>query len=92
MIQFSRFQLATTFLALIVLRLAVGFHFFNEGITKIQSGDFTAKYFLSDVKGPLAPYFKRLLDDPDGKVKLCVTESVRPMVNRSSQRIPSLLC
>ena len=78
MIQFSRFQLATTFLALIVLRLAVGFHFFNEGITKIQSGDFTAKYFLGDAKGPLAPYFKQLLDDPDGKVQLCVTESVRP--------------
>ena len=78
MFQFSRFQLATAFLALILLRLSVGFHFFNEGITKIRAGDFTAKYFLGDAKGPLAPYFKQMLDDPEGKVKLCITESTGP--------------
>jgi uncharacterized membrane protein YphA (DoxX/SURF4 family) len=74
--QFSRFQLAMAFLALILLRLSVGFHFFNEGITKFQTGDFTAKYFLNDAKGPLAPYFKKMLDDPEGKGKLCISESI----------------
>ena len=75
MFQLSRFQLAAAFIALILLRLSVGFHFFNEGITKIQSRDFTAKYFLGDAQGPLAPYFKAMLEDPDGKIRLCVVEA-----------------
>ena len=74
MFRLSRFQLGLVFLTLLLLRVSVGFHFFKEGTNKIKSGDFTAEYFLGGAKGPLAPYFKTFLDDPDGKTKLCVEE------------------
>jgi uncharacterized membrane protein YphA (DoxX/SURF4 family) len=59
------------FLALAVLRIAVGYHFFKEGQAKLESGTFTAEYFLSGANGPLAPKFKAMLDDPDGMIALC---------------------
>jgi len=59
------------FLALAILRIAVGYHFFKEGQAKLESGTFTAEYFLSGANGPLAPTFKAMLDDPDGKIALC---------------------
>ncbi len=74
MFQLSRTQLVGTFVALLLLRVAVGFHFFKEGTNKLKSGTFDAQYFLAAAKGPLAPYFKSMLDDPDGKTRLCVVE------------------
>ena len=62
------------FLALAILRIAVGYHFFKEGQAKLESGTFTAEYFLSGANGPLAPEFKSMLDDPDGLIALCVEE------------------
>lgn len=60
------------FFAIIALRLAVGFHFFNEGRSKLESGTFTSQYFLDAATGPLAPSFRQLLEDPDGQELLCV--------------------
>lgn len=59
------------FVALAILRVAVGYHFFKEGQAKLESGTFTAEYFLSGANGPLAPKFKTMLDDPDGMIALC---------------------
>lgn len=59
-------------LALVALRLAVGFHFFLEGRDKITSGNFQAAPFLSAARGPLAPWFHSLLDDPSAARKLCI--------------------
>ena len=59
------------FLALAVLRIAVGYHFFKEGQAKLESGTFTAEYFLSGANGPWAPEFNAMLDDPDGLIALC---------------------
>ena len=56
-----------------MLRVVVGYHFFKEGTSKIQSGNFTAEYFLKSARGPLAPYFRQMLDDPNAQQKLCVT-------------------
>lgn len=74
MISLTRTQLVTAFIALMLLRIAVGFHFFKEGTNKLKSGTFDAKYFLASAKGPLAPYFKSMLDDPDGRIKLCIAK------------------
>ena len=62
------------FVALICLRLVIGFHFFKEGTNKLKSGDFTAEYFLAGAKGPLAPYFQSLIRDYDGRERLCIEE------------------
>lgn len=62
------------FVALAILRVAVGYHFFKEGQAKLESGTFTAEYFLSGANGPLAPKFKSMLDDPDGMIALCAKE------------------
>ena len=60
--------------SLLILRLVVGMHFFNEGVTKIQSGTFSSAPFLKQAKGPLAPQFQALLDDYDGRKRLCINE------------------
>ena len=69
--QLSRFQLLLIFVALMTLRIVVGYHFFKEGTNKLQDG-FTAEYFLKGAKGPLAPYFHKMVDDHDGSQRLCV--------------------
>ena len=58
-----------------LLRIVVGYHFYKEGTAKLKSGTFTSKYFLSAAKGPLAPYFKSMLEDPDGMEQLCIKET-----------------
>lgn len=69
---FTRFQFFWVLLALLALRIAIGFHFFHEGVVKFRSGDFSAKPFLLEAKGPLAGFFKSFLDDPDGTIRLCL--------------------
>ena len=61
-----------------LLRIVVGYHFYKEGTTKLKSGTFTSKYFLAGAKGPLAPYFRGMLEDPDGMEQLCITKEVDP--------------
>ena len=69
----SRFHIVLAFVALMLLRITVGFHFFKEGTDKIQNG-FTAEYFLKAAKGPLAPFFHSMLDDPNDAWKFGLTE------------------
>ncbi len=68
----SRFHVFLAFIAIMLLRVTVGFHFFKEGTDKIQNG-FTAEYFLKAAKGPLAPQFHALVDDYDGALKFGLT-------------------
>lgn len=72
----TRFQLFLAFIALLMLRIVVGFHFFKEGTNKLRDGDFTAEYFLRGAKGPAAPYFQKILRDDDGRERLCIKESI----------------
>jgi len=57
-------------LAVLALRLAVGWHFFREGADKITSGDFTSAGFMEASKGPLAPAFRGMIWDADGFARL----------------------
>lgn len=70
----NRYQLLVVALALAALRISIGFHFFFEGTDKLKSGNFQASYFLGAAKGPLAPLFQQMLDDPSGQKKLCVVQ------------------
>ena len=60
------------FIALMLLRFVVGFHFFKEGTYKLKNG-FDASGFLQSAQGPLAPQFHAMLDDYDGSQRLGVT-------------------
>ncbi len=71
-IMFTPSQLKWIFVSLVSLRLIVGFHFFTEGKSKIDQGDWSAAPFFSAAKGPLAPYFHSLLPDWDYSETLCV--------------------
>ena len=43
-------------MAIVILRLMIGLHFFNEGAAKLDGG-FSSAGFLSNAKGPFAPVF-----------------------------------
>src|SRR5262245_25729585 len=55
---------------LVLLRLAIGIHFFQEGTGKLaDSKPFSASFF-SNAKGPLAPLLKAMVWDSDGRLRL----------------------
>lgn len=64
--QYSTFAI----IALVLLRLAVGWHFFREGSQKITDGKFSSTGFLSAAKGPFAPLYKNMIYDADGVYRL----------------------
>ncbi len=70
-LQLNRFHLVIAFIALLLLRFVVGFHFFKEGTHKLKNG-FDASDFLQSAQGPLAPQFHAMLDDLDGSQRFGV--------------------
>ncbi len=61
-------MLGATFLVL--LRVAIGWHFLYEGLEKyqatVQGKPFSAEGYLRNANGPFAPYFRGMLADPNG--------------------------
>lgn len=55
---------------IVLLRVAIGWHFFMEGQTKVKEGNFSSKGFLSAAKGPLAPLYHQAIWDYDGQIRL----------------------
>lgn len=62
----SRIRISLLIFAVVALRLAIGFHFYFEGTDKLKSGNFDATGFLATARGPLAPLFQGMQDDPSG--------------------------
>jgi uncharacterized membrane protein YphA (DoxX/SURF4 family) len=56
--------------ALVALRLGVGWHYFQEGASKLRDGKFNSAGFLSAAKGPLAPMYQNMIWDADGYFRL----------------------
>lgn len=56
-------------LALVGLRVVVGWHFYMEGVAKVRDGGFSSVGFLNAAKGPLAPQFQEMIPDYDGKLR-----------------------
>lgn len=70
----SKTHLVLAFIALMMLRVMIGYHFYSEGVSKLKTnGNWTAEPFLRAAKGPLAPMLQSILDDEDGRWRLCVT-------------------
>ena len=57
-------------IAVVALRLLIGWHFYQEGVTKIHDPGWTAVGFLAGSKGPLTPYFEMMVWDIDGRARL----------------------
>ena len=72
----KKFQIGMLSVVLLVaLRLAIGSHFFYEGVWKIANPDkFSAVALLSMAKGPFAPLFYGMIPDLDGAKRLALTE------------------
>ena len=71
----TRFNLFLIFITIIALRLVVGYHFYKEGVNKIQYG-FDAQYFLKGAKGPFKDMFLSMTDDANGRLQLGITETL----------------
>ncbi|MGB7327376.1 MAG: DoxX family protein [Rubripirellula sp.] len=56
--------------ALVLLRLTVGWHFYSEGIDKRQAGNWSAAPFFANAKGPFAGEFRKMVWDADGQLRL----------------------
>lgn len=56
-------------LVLVLLRLAIGWHFFQEGATKVREGNFSSTPFLAAAKGPFADRFHAMIPDHDGSIR-----------------------
>jgi uncharacterized membrane protein YphA (DoxX/SURF4 family) len=56
--------------ALVALRLGIGWHFFQEGSSKLHDGNFSSVGFLGAAKGPLAPAYHNLIWDREGFFRL----------------------
>ena len=62
-------------LFLVLLRIAIGWHFLTEGLEKVDSTrygkqPFSAEIYLRNSVGPLAPQFRGMLPDADGAALL----------------------
>jgi uncharacterized membrane protein YphA (DoxX/SURF4 family) len=90
---------------LILLRLAIGWHFLFEGLNKLRSSwagetvasrPFSSAGFFREATGPLGPVFRSLIGDPDTEALGLLTVQPRaegedPANDRSGQRMPPLL-
>ncbi|MCU0707056.1 MAG: hypothetical protein MUF23_02070 [Pirellula sp.] len=57
-------------LFLVLLRVAIGWHFFQEGVTKVRDGGFSSTPFLAAAKGPFADRFHAMIPDYDGSIRM----------------------
>ncbi len=55
---------------LVLLRLSVGWHFYTEGLTKHNQGNWTAAPFFANARGPLANQYRQMVWDYDGRYRL----------------------
>lgn len=55
---------------LVLLRVAIGWHFFQEGATKVRDGNFSSTPFLAAAKGPFAKQFHAMIPDYDGAIRM----------------------
>jgi uncharacterized membrane protein YphA (DoxX/SURF4 family) len=56
--------------AIVALRLGVGLHFFWQGTDKLVDPKPFSAGFLGNAKGPLAPLYRRMVWDADGRYRL----------------------
>jgi uncharacterized membrane protein YphA (DoxX/SURF4 family) len=63
---------------LVLLRLAIGWHFLFEGVEKLNSDSWTSEVYLREASGPAAPLFHWLAGDP-------LVERLTPLPHESDE-------
>lgn len=67
----SKYQLGlAAVVALVLLRLAIGWHFYQEGSKKFRDPSWSSAPFHEQAVGPLAPWYKANVIDPEGTDRL----------------------
>ena len=51
--------------AIVVMRVAIGWHFLYEGLAKLQAPAWSAAGYLQQSRGPFASFFRSLAADPN---------------------------
>lgn len=64
-------------LSLLLLRLTIGWHFFQEGAKKLANDSFSATPFLQEATGPWAKSYHDLIPDRLGEERLDVEKRVK---------------
>jgi uncharacterized membrane protein YphA (DoxX/SURF4 family) len=72
----ARYSLATM-AALVLVRLAIGWHFYSEGTSHVRDPVWSSEGFLRAAKGPLAEHYHALLPDFYGW-RTALRESIKP--------------
>lgn len=72
---------------MVLLRLAIGWHFFYEGAWKLVQEDWTAKQYLIASTGPFRPLFRMFVKDVDGVERL----KLKNTKNRIEERFQNLV-
>jgi uncharacterized membrane protein YphA (DoxX/SURF4 family) len=80
--QFGTFALV----ALVVLRVGIGFHFFTEGAGKLNNPKPFSANFFTTAKGPFSSGFQNLVWDADGVARLDL-EQTREMWDHFRERV-----
>ena len=57
-------------LALVALRVGIGWHFYMEGVNKVRGNGFSSQGFLLAARGPLADGFRQMIWDGQGRFRL----------------------
>ena len=85
----QRFQIgALAVVALVALRLALGFHFLYEGTWKVKHHDeFSAAPFLTQAKGPISPLFYAMIPDINGRERLQIETDAKGKKSINSDAI-----
>lgn len=76
-----------TIFFMVLLRIAIGWHFVYEGAWKLMQDDWRATGYLQASSGPLRSLFVSMIDDPDGLERL-TADSVK---QRMQQRVEVLI-
>lgn len=77
-------------ICVVALRLSIGWHFFQEGASKLKNDDFRSVNFLQQSKGPLASHYKELVSDRFGIQRLDLSrtqETWRRFVENASEEL-----
>lgn len=57
-------------MALLALRVVIGWHFYKEGVTKLQGAPYSSGALFGAAKGPLAEVYRFPVYDPYGEARL----------------------
>jgi uncharacterized membrane protein YphA (DoxX/SURF4 family) len=55
---------------LVLLRISIGWHFYSEGVDKLESGNWSAAPFFANARGPFADQYRQMVWDHDGRLRL----------------------